>query len=145
MISSVDVPTEAVMLPFERLSHVSVVVSDLEKARAFYGGVLGLNEIPRPAFDFPGAWYSLGGDVQLHVIVNASWPFRPRDGFEIRAPHFALWVGDADALAERMERRGCAFDDYVSTPTGLRQLFVHDPDGNMVEFLGPTRRATTPR
>jgi hypothetical protein len=26
----------------------------------------------------------------------------------------------------------------VSGPTGLRQVFVKDPDGNMVEFIGPT-------
>lgn len=131
------------MLPFKRLSHVSVVVSDVDKAKAFYGGVIGLPEILRPEFEFPGAWYSLGGDVQLHVILNEAWPFRPdeRSKFEIRAPHFALWVDDADALAERMERDGQPFDDYVSTPTGLRQLFVHDPDRNMVEFIGPTKRA----
>jgi len=29
--------------------------------------------------------------------------------------------------------------DLVSTPTGLRQLFVKDPDGNMLEFIGPTK------
>jgi len=132
---------------FDRFSHVSVVVSDLEKARAFYGGVLGLAEIPRPAFDFPGAWYSLGGDLQLHVIVNPGWPFPPveRDRFEIRAPHFALWVDDADALATRLAAAGQPFHDYVSTPTGLRQLFLHDPDGNMVEFLGPTRQPRVAR
>lgn len=135
------------MLPFKHLSHVSVVVSDLEKARAFYGGVLGLPEIPRPPFEFPGVWYSLGGDLQLHIIVNAGWPFPPRqpDRFEIRSPHFALWVDDADDLAGRLERGGYPFHDYVSTPTGLRQLFLHDADGNMVEFLGPTAQRRVAR
>lgn len=36
------------MIPFKVLSHVSVTVTDLEKAKAFYGGALGLKEIPRP-------------------------------------------------------------------------------------------------
>jgi len=31
--------------------------------------------------------------------------------------------------------------DVISGPTGLRQLFVKDPDGNMVEFLGPSASA----
>jgi hypothetical protein len=31
--------------------------------------------------------------------------------------------------------------DVFSGPTGLRQVFVKDPDGNMVEFIGPSRRA----
>lgn len=129
------------MLPFKHFSHVSLTVSNLDRARAFYGGLLGLTEIPRPDFGFPGVWYSLGGDLQLHIIVNEQWPFPrlDRTAFEIRAPHFALAVEDADALAERLARTGYPFHDYVSTPTGLRQLFVHDQDGNMVEFIGPTR------
>lgn len=48
------------ILPFTHFSHVSVTVTDLDKAKAFYGDVLGLKEIPRPDFRFPGVWYSLG-------------------------------------------------------------------------------------
>ena len=48
---------------FKILSHVSVTVTDVAKARDFYSGVLGFKEIPRPAFDFPGIWYSLGGEL----------------------------------------------------------------------------------
>jgi catechol 2,3-dioxygenase-like lactoylglutathione lyase family enzyme len=131
------------MVPFERFSHVSFAVSDLEKAKAFYGEILGFKEIPRPDFGFPGVWYSLGGDLQLHIIVNEEWPFPNlnRSRFEIRAPHFALSVEDADDVAARLVRTGYPFHDYTSTPTGLRQLFVHDPDGNMVEFIGPTAAA----
>ena len=55
---------------FKVLSHVSITVTDVTKARDFYTGVLGFQEIPRPAFDFPGIWYSLGGDLQLHIILN---------------------------------------------------------------------------
>ena len=44
---------------FKILSHVSITVTDVTNARDFYTGVLGLEEIPRPAFDFPGIWYSL--------------------------------------------------------------------------------------
>jgi len=135
------------MLPFTTLSHVSVTVTDLERARRFYGELIGLREIPRPDFGFPGVWYSLGGDLQLHVIVNDRRPAAPVEHhrFDVKDPHFALWVEDADALHERLRASGHPFYDYASTPTGLRQLFIRDHDGNMVEFLGPTRQPRTVR
>ncbi len=56
---------------FEKFEHVAINVNQIERARAFYGGVLGLTEISRPeSFDFPGAWYRLGnGD--LHLVERA--------------------------------------------------------------------------
>ncbi len=135
------------MLPFKVLSHVSVTVSDLVKARRFYGEFLGLEEIPRPDFGFPGVWYSLGGELQLHVIVNEQGKARPVEPhrFDVRDRHFALWVEDADDIYDRLSRSGQPFHDFTATPTGLRQLFVHDPDGNMVEFIGPTGQSRLKR
>lgn len=129
------------MLLFKNLSHVSVTVTDLEKAKAFYGGILGLPEIPRPDFGFPGVWYSLGGDLQLHIMVNERLTRPPveRESFEVCYPHFALWTEDADETARQMTEAGSSFYDFTSTPTGFRQLFIKDPDGNMIEFIGPTK------
>ena len=131
------------MIGFQTFSHVSVTVTDVEKARWFYGRVLGLHELPRPDFDFPGIWYGLAGDVQLHVIVNEQLTRTEaeREGFEVRCPHFALWTTDADRTARELAASGARVHDFVSTPTGLRQLFVKDPDGNMIEFIGPTGAA----
>ena len=55
---------------FKELNHVSITVTDVAKARDFYTGTLGFQEIPRPAFDFPGIWYSLGNGLSLHIILN---------------------------------------------------------------------------
>jgi catechol 2,3-dioxygenase-like lactoylglutathione lyase family enzyme len=128
---------------FKILSHVSVTVTDVAKAREFYSGVLGFQEVPRPAFDFPGIWYSLGGDLQLHIILNDQLvrDAAEREKIVARYPHFALWTDDADATARRIQERGLVCRDVISGPTGLRQLFVKDPDGNMVEFLGPSASA----
>ena len=126
---------------FKILSHVSVTVTDVSKAHEFYSGVLGFQEVPRPAFDFPGIWYSLGGDLQLHIILNDQLvrPAVERERIEARYPHFALWTDDS--TARRIQERGLVCRDVISGPTGLRQLFVKDPDGNMVEFLGPSASA----
>lgn len=135
------------MLPFKQLSHVSVTVSDLEKAKRFYGEVIGLTQILRPDFGFPGVWYSLGNGLQLHVIVNERVPAGPVEPhrFDVKDRHFALWVENADETRERLVKIGQPFYDFTSTPTGLRQLFVHDPDANMVEFIGPTAQARVVR
>ena len=128
---------------FKQISHVSVTVTDVAKARAFYTDLLGLQDIPRPAFDFPGIWYSLGGALQLHIILNDQLvrPAVEREKIQARYPHFALWTDDADETARKLEQLGLPCRDVVSGPTGLRQMFVKDPYGNMVEFLGPSKSA----
>jgi catechol 2,3-dioxygenase-like lactoylglutathione lyase family enzyme len=128
---------------FRQLTHVSVTVTDVGKARRFYSDALGLEEIPRPAFNFPGVWYSLGGDLQLHIILNDRLvrPAVERETIQAQYPHFALWTDDCDATAARIAALGLVCRDVISGPTGLRQVFVKDPDGNMVEFIGPSKQA----
>jgi catechol 2,3-dioxygenase-like lactoylglutathione lyase family enzyme len=136
------------VIPFAAVSHISVTVTDLDGARAFYGGVLGFAEIPRPAFPFPGVWYALEGErLSLHVTVKETMPLGPVDPhrFDTRDPHFALAVADADDAFARLRASGLPFYDFEGTPTGLRQLFVRDPDGNMIELVGPTREARVRR
>jgi catechol 2,3-dioxygenase-like lactoylglutathione lyase family enzyme len=128
---------------FKQIQHVSITVTDVEKARDFYTRTLGLPEIPRPAFDFPGIWYSLGGELQLHIILNDELvrPAVERETITARYPHFALWTDDCDETARKIGELGLATRDVISGPTGLRQVFVKDPDGNMVEFIGPSKKA----
>ena len=55
-----------------RLDHAALIISSVDEARAFYVGVLGLEEIARPpTFTFPGLWVR-AGDRQLHLIGEAS-------------------------------------------------------------------------
>jgi glyoxylase I family protein len=116
------------------LHHVSISVTDLDRAREFYGTVLGLPECTRPPFDFPGAWYELG-DRQLHLIVHE--PTRTLRGttrIDARDGHFALRVADYDATLERMRAHGV---DVLESPTNVTpwaQMYVTDPDGNVVEL-----------
>jgi len=128
---------------FKELNHVSITVTDVAKAREFYTNVLGFQEIARPAFDFPGIWYSLNNGLSLHLILNDRLvrPAVERSMIEARYAHFALWTEDADATAAKIEKLGLPCRDVVSGPTGLRQVFVKDPDGNMVEFIGPSKKA----
>jgi catechol 2,3-dioxygenase-like lactoylglutathione lyase family enzyme len=118
----------------EALHHVALSVTDMDRAAWFYGTVLGLQEIPRPPFDFGGAWYQLG-DRQLHLIVHPptrtlrhSMDIGPRDG------HLALRVRDRQELLERLKAHGVKTLDLPDNLTPWAQVYCCDPDGNVLEF-----------
>ena len=114
-----------------RIDHVAIDITDVGRAKAFYGGLLGLQEIPRPAsFTFGGAWYQIGPEV-LHLVARE----------EIFAPaphHFCLWVEDVKKTADVVSGAGyqVIWDTKYKIP-GIDRFFTRDPDGNRVEFQGP--------
>jgi len=118
----------------EALHHVALSVTDMDRAAWFYGTVLGLQEIPRPPFDFGGAWYQLG-DRQLHLIVHpptrtlrGSMEIGPRDG------HLALRVRDRQEVLDRLLAHGIKVLDLPDNLTPWAQVYCCDPDGNIIEF-----------
>src|SRR5688500_13608332 len=79
------------------LHHVSVCVTDLAKAKHFYGSVLALRELPRPDLGFPGAWYAVGTSQELHLIVHpAAKSLRGTRDIDGRDGHLAFRVADYD-------------------------------------------------
>lgn len=113
------------------LNHVALFVSDVERSSRYYGDQLGLPALPRPAFDFPGAWFRIGAAQELHLIGDRlAGPITART----RTGHFAMQVEDLDAVARRLEAQGVVFAKPVFRPDGARQIFLEDPDGHLVEF-----------
>jgi catechol 2,3-dioxygenase-like lactoylglutathione lyase family enzyme len=116
------------------LHHVSVSVTDLPRARHFYATVLGLDELPRPAFDFEGAWFALG-DRQLHLIVHPSArTLRGTTTIDAGDGHFALRVESIAEALEALRRHGIVVRERIENATPWAQLFVTDPDGNVIEL-----------
>jgi len=116
------------------LDHVSLLVSDADRACRFYAEVLGLAVLPRPDLGFPGAWLSLGDGQALHLLELPDPD--PRDGRPEhggRDRHFALRVRATAPFAERLADAGIAF---TRSRSGRDALFFRDPDGNAVELLG---------
>jgi GNAT superfamily N-acetyltransferase len=95
-------------------------------ARAFYGELLGLDEIPKPErlLARGGAWFAVG-DQQLHVGIEE--PFAPA-----RKAHPALAVPRADDLRSLAERLGAAGHEVQWD--GPR-FYVGDPFGNRLELI----------
>jgi catechol 2,3-dioxygenase-like lactoylglutathione lyase family enzyme len=123
------------------LDHVTIVVRDLEKSRAFYVDGLGMELVPRPGFSFDGRWFQAGG-TQIHLILEheQSGP-AGRDASRERSSrshHFAFQVDDAKAAETRLEELGYEFVSRTKArPDGAAQVFVFDPDGHIVELCSP--------
>jgi glyoxylase I family protein len=121
---------DAEKITVERIEHVAVVVTDVPRAKDFYGRVLGLTEVPRPpSFDFGGAWYR-NGPCDLHIITNPEADARSRR-------HVAFFVSDLRRAARVLEREG--FPVRWETKykiKGLDRFFTEDPDGNRIEMMG---------
>ena len=57
-----------------QLNHVALHVANVDESIAFYRDTLKLPIMDRPAFDFPGAWFRLGKDQELHLIGDRELP-----------------------------------------------------------------------
>ncbi|MFC7442601.1 VOC family protein [Laceyella putida] len=122
------------MIRYEAIHHVSVAVTDLKKAKAFYGSVLGLEEIDRPPFDFPGAWYQVGNQ-QIHLIVHEPAVTRRKTtALDTRDGHVALRVKDDRATAAWLKQQGVEILEKPNSTSGFAQIFCCDPDGNLIEL-----------
>src|SRR5689334_12678438 len=79
-------------MDYQLVHHVALTVADLERSRHFYLDVIGLKEIPRPPFNFPGAWFEIRNGQQLHLIVHTNPTMRTGKPLDSRDVHFALRV-----------------------------------------------------
>jgi catechol 2,3-dioxygenase-like lactoylglutathione lyase family enzyme len=119
-------------MPITGLDHVQVAAPRTldaeERARAFYGGVLGLREIEKPDVLKPkgGVWFSLGVG-ELHVGIEE--PFSPA-----RKAHPALLVRGLAELRARIEAAG--YETAEAEPiAGVERFYVYDPFGNRIELM----------
>jgi glyoxylase I family protein len=115
------------------LLHVSVLVSDLDRARVFYEQVLELTpSSSRPKMTFDGVWYEIGAQ-QIHLLVLPNPdPVAGRPEHGGRDRHVALGVNDLKRLKRALEQAGIP---YTTSRSGREALFCRDPDGNALEFV----------
>ena len=108
------------------IEHVQLAMpaGDEAAARAFYGELLGLPELAKPAelAQRGGCWFEAPG-VKVHLGVEAD--FRPA-----QKAHPALLVDDLAALITQLERAGVA-----TMPDGKARCYVNDPFGNRIELM----------
>ncbi len=117
------------------LDHVQIAAPPgaESEARRFYGELLGMRELPKPAAlaKRGGAWFQCASH-QIHIGIEQD--FRPA-----RKAHIALRAPSVQALndlrARLTQAQVTVRDD--DSGSGLPRFFADDPWGNRIEFLAP--------
>ena len=124
----------------DSVHHISFAVRDLDRARGFYEGLLGLETIPRPDFGVRGIWYS-AGNTEVHLIEwpEGHAPEAPDDDAPISplANHQAFGIGDYEITLSTLRDRGVR---VLETSPEVGQMWIRDPDGNVIELIAARSR-----
>ena len=131
-------------MPLGTLQHFTIEPSDLERTKAFYVDVLGLDVGERPPLDFPGYWLYSGGVATVHLMGTR----QPREGIVVRGTekkyedtgrldHIAFAASGVDEVRSRLQAKHVSFREQIVPRSGDTQIFLYDPDGVGVELNFP--------
>jgi glyoxylase I family protein len=125
--------------PFSGLSHVQLLVSDVEASAAWYRAALGLEEF---VSDLSIGYIALRHRPSKVVIVlTTGLP----DGGRGPLDHLAFAVADGTTLAAWAEHLTAAGVDHegIALEDGRPSLALRDPDGTAIELVAPSPRTST--
>jgi len=123
-----------VSISVSKVGHIVLRVSDLDRALAFYSGVLGLREVARRDFgEGPMVFLSSGNSHHDIALVETGTNVVHGDNLH----HLALKVGDS--LEDLAEVRRTLAANHVAVHMALdhhvsQGLYVSDDDGNLIEL-----------
>ena len=137
-----DTPTDRPP-PLSGVLETALYVDDMDRARAFYEGVLGLS----PMFhDARLTAYPVGGRSALLIFQRggatetAHLPggtIPPHDGHGPIHGALAVAAEDLPAWEARLAARGVAIEGRTRWPRGIISIYVRDPDGHLLELATP--------
>lgn len=117
-----------------RLNHVSIQARDIEPLAAFYTDLFDGERIPSVFFGITVAWIRLSDGLQLHVF--------PTDQPVYGNHHLGVEVDDVPRVVRRIDELGLweeegFFSRVYELPDGALQIYLRDPEGNLVEIDHP--------
>ncbi len=119
-----------------RIHHVQITVAaeDVPRAREFYCGLLGLEEIEKPlALKARGGFWMRLADQEIHVGVEE------KQGMPLTKAHIAYEVADLGLWRAILSNAGVPIAISVPIP-GYERFEFRDPFGNRVELIQPAKR-----
>ncbi len=126
-------------MKFLKIKETCLYINDLEGARAFYHGLLGLPEID----------YQPGKHLFMRVGTSVLLCFNPDDSRQKASPpahygggnqHVAFEVSTADyeRVRKEMENLGITITDTMTWKSGAQSFYFEDPEGNVLEIVPET-------
>ena len=122
---------------FHRMHHVAIIVSDYERAKAFYVEKLGLPILRENYREERGDWKLdlQFGDGELEIFAIPGAPARPDHPEAQVLRHLAFRVDDVEQAVKELEEQGIPCEPIrLDTYTQRRFTFFHDPDGLPLEL-----------
>jgi len=128
---------------FQDFQHVTVSVSDVDKALAFYRDLLGFPVLGRLYYDNAIGlvidFLDIGNNAILEIFSFTKAPTKPSefipDDLQLGMRHIAFRVNNVDAVAARLKQAGVKFTlDPLDAVGGVRIAFFKDPDGTLLEI-----------
>ena len=125
------------------IHHSSIVVTDMERARQFYGDILGFREIWRGSSNGETlSWTNMqvpDGEDYIEFMLYKDLPEPDRRGTQ---HHICLVTPDLVQAQARLEARPYrqTYTRPMESRTGVnrkRQLNLYDPDGTRIELMEP--------
>jgi catechol-2,3-dioxygenase len=123
-------------MEFRQIKETCIYMQDLEEAKSFYHGLLGLTIISD--VESKHIFFRVGNSVLLC--------FNPDDSRNKKSPpphfaegkyHFALEVEQEEYEANRQALigKGIKITDEVTWKNGLKSSYFEDPAGNVLEII----------
>ncbi|MBW3582082.1 MAG: VOC family protein [Euryarchaeota archaeon] len=139
--------TRTVTANVEKLTHVTAIVSDLDKALDFYTRVLGMEKRDDEVFEFNGTkmrWLTVGCPGQaLSIVLSTPMPApgskSDPDTWVGNGTMWVLQVMDCSGAVEALKAEGVTISSGPEeAPWGVSAV-VRDPDGNPFNLVQPRR------
>ncbi|MEZ4779439.1 MAG: VOC family protein [Flavobacteriaceae bacterium] len=130
---SKNIQSQEVIAAFD---HHALAVRNIEISVDFYKNVLQLSPINTPVDNPLIKWFSLEGNLQLHLIQIEDLDIKTH-----KANHFSVHVASIDTFVSYLKAKEITFWDWIGNknqialrPDGVQQVYIQDPDGYWIEI-----------
>jgi catechol 2,3-dioxygenase-like lactoylglutathione lyase family enzyme len=117
-------------MPAISLDHWNIYCKDLKATVDFYEKYVGLYAGDRPPFNFPGAWLYAGEKPILHLVSETGHQAHGSGAID----HVAINCSDIRGTIDKVKADNVPFEVKKVPARPLQQVFLHDPDGVMIEL-----------